>query len=92
MARDKVHKHLRVRTILEDGKWHSLTDLAKAVGTTSSNIHMVVGKLSSKELDFRYKWENGTHRKYVRLVNEDMVKELARQNPGLWGQLFWSTE
>jgi hypothetical protein len=92
MARDKIHKHVRVREILEDGKWHSMSELALLVGTTPSNIHIIVGKISLKELDFKFKWDKNICRKYVRLVSEEAVLKLARENPGVWGQLFWSVE
>jgi hypothetical protein len=61
MPRDKIHKHVRVREILEDGKWHSMSELSKLVGTTASNIHIIVGKISLKELDFKFKCNNNSN-------------------------------
>jgi len=76
------------RQVLSDGRWHKVADLSTKTGVTKANIHGVLKRIKGIEISF--KKEGRTIYKYARISNSDVVN-LARQYPGIWGQLYWST-
>ena len=84
-----MNKTEMAKQILSDGRWHRMSDIAKAIGETQANVHQVVNRV--KGVEYKMKVAFRTRCKYAKLIDVDTPIALAKKYPGVWGQLYWST-